>query len=831
MPTTTQVIVASAIVAAIVVILGARTLFIHPTTSYVENPSIPSATLYVNCTPQLVSLPNGVTYQEVSDLFATLNLYVKNTYPYRLWVTGVTFVGPGQTSTEPLDWFLHPWDYGNEWAYEWLSSPPPIQFYANPGDVFKYTGSSVQLVKSGLLDEYYVSGVPNSGVPPGYSNPFGATKQTQLYDQWPLVYSYLLPKSYAATGVANWVTQSLFVLSNFEPVNGTEWSVPYYLQVASQSGNYGVYFEYEAPRGGHITTGIGLVSQYNPAGKNLVNASGNIYYAYFIGNGEQLLYINNGTAPAAYAAGPGSLGYWTTYLGVARLQSASARVASSGKPILTFYDIVANRSYYYGWNNWWGSWHFLTVNWSFIEDVLYANLTWCRYEIVPSNPSQFASLWLSHGPLYALGHAKYTLERVECGSAARLPNYGNPTTLSYNSPFAVYNVTNPGQSQYLVEQMPAYSHFYKWLSGVPIGQAYWVTNLSYVTVYGSGPMSGYQYEGTTPAIFYVPSEPGAALYYIVFYDPFPGNDLEGTLANPNYMYNTSLQGEAAYAGSPWPGYYLNFGTYITYSNYSVDVPYYAPYVVGLAYFPSGEWNTFDYAVASSLDSYGASKNTTTWLYVCSLWFGGCWGYSITWGWVSSYTANFTPVPAVGSNYVGPWKISNGPYWGTYETDAHDGVYYPFNYNSFTYQLPISSQQTTSKKAAFIGSDVYYLGLFTSDTITIEGVPPGFTVELSVPGKTVKVAATSPTVVVNLLNYFTAYQLVKAEEDGGILVTLVPPPNGVLDELPDMVLVHEVSYDLNMVVPVGLRVVSACSPQVNSTSTSATLVIRLSLIHI
>ena len=843
MPTTSEVLVASAIVVVAILLLASRALFLHHSAAYVASPAISASTLNVSCVLQGASLPNA-SYQQIGQLDAALYLYVKNTYPWPVTVDKVVFVKGLSMSATAADWTLGPWGYGMREFGISLVPPSPTQFYANPGDVFEFTGSSAKLVESGVIAQYYEVGVPNQGVPSGYANPFGAKKQLPLGDQWPLVYGYLTPNSYAATSVVGGSSQDLFVLSNFEPAYWTKASIPYYLQVSAAGGNYGVYFEYGAPAGGRSATGVGLVSQYNPAGQNLASLSGNIYYAYFVGNGAQLLYVNNETAPVASAAGPASLGSWEAYLGVARLGQA-ARPAPA-KPILTFYDIVSNGQEQV--QSAWGSvWTTTSASWTFIEDVLYANLTWCRYEIVTSNPGQLASLWLSYGPLYALNNTKYSLQLVGCGIAAKLQNDSNPVSaLSYNSPFAVYVVSNPSQAQYVTEQMPVYNYSSKGLSNVPIGTVTLINfpGLPTVTIYGSGPMNIYQYEGTAPATFYVPAEPGAELYYLVFYNPFPGNGLEQMSVNPNYVYATNLWGSVTktYSNETQQCYNYTFWSYCNtqsvyisdtvneqYSNSSVNMPYYAPYVVGLAYFPGGTWRAFDYSVVSNQQSYGSAATYTEYYYEivesCSWW--GCWpfvnAYQDSWGYGGFQLANFTPVPVVGDNYVGPSNVQNGQF-GTWLTNVQNGVYYPFNYVSFTYNVSLFPQAAISKPA-YVGSDVYYLGLFTGDTITIEGVPPGYKIELSVPGKTVNLSATSSTVVVNLLNYFTAYELVEAEEDGGILVTLVPPPNDVLAEVPDMILVHLVGEGVNMVVPAGLKVESSCTPVANSTSPDVTLVIQ------
>lgn len=140
-------------------------------------------------------------------------------------------------------------------------------------------------------------------------------------------------------------------------------------------------------------------------------------------------------------------------------------------------------------------------------------------------------------------------------------------------------------------------------------------------------------------------------------------------------------------------------------------------------------------------------------------------------------------------------------------------FFPVYYNYPFHQAPLSSY-------------VRYVGLFTDRTLTIKGLASGDRVILNAGGVMDAYVAANSTLTVDLLYDFTPRQLATAMEEGGILVTIIPSPQHLLNFIPTnaKVHIHDKSHDMWVDVYMPVKTLCNSTILVKSTGTDYTTIL-------
>ena len=102
-----------------------------------------------------------------------------------------------------------------------------------------------------------------------------------------------------------------------------------------------------------------------------------------------------------------------------------------------------------------------------------------------------------------------------------------------------------------------------------------------------------------------------------------------------------------------------------------------------------------------------------------------------------------------------------------------------------------ARERNNRNGTHIGSEVYYQGVFRDRVITVRGLAPGYTVVLSTPLSSVTLTASSSTLAVDVLEFFSPRELVEALKEGGIRLEVNTPHQQALFGflVPDRAFVH------------------------------------------
>lgn len=134
----------------------------------------------------------------------------------------------------------------------------------------------------------------------------------------------------------------------------------------------------------------------------------------------------------------------------------------------------------------------------------------------------------------------------------------------------------------------------------------------------------------------------------------------------------------------------------------------------------------------------------------------------------------------------------------------NGIHYEYTANFFPvyYNYPFHE--------APLSSYVRYVGLFTDRTLTIKGLAGGDKVILSAGGVMDTYVASNSTLTIDLLYDFTPQQLVTAMEEGGILLTIIPSAEHLLNFIPTHAKVHIYDELHDMWIDVYMPVKTECN---------------------
>ena len=112
--------------------------------------------------------------------------------------------------------------------------------------------------------------------------------------------------------------------------------------------------------------------------------------------------------------------------------------------------------------------------------------------------------------------------------------------------------------------------------------------------------------------------------------------------------------------------------------------------------------------------------------------------------------------------------------------------------------------------ALISSDLNYLGIFSDPSVRISGLYPGDTIILSTPNDIKSITANNTEITINLLELFGAKELIRAMENGGVLLAVKPSPTHILSLLPSSALVHVTGENIDKWVRVHVMLEPNCT---------------------
>ena len=116
----------------------------------------------------------------------------------------------------------------------------------------------------------------------------------------------------------------------------------------------------------------------------------------------------------------------------------------------------------------------------------------------------------------------------------------------------------------------------------------------------------------------------------------------------------------------------------------------------------------------------------------------------------------------------------------------------------------------------VSTKVDYQGVFKGRTVTISGLYPGDRIVLSTPDKVRIVNVTSEKVTIDLLSMFGPEELIKALEQGGVVLAVQPTIEHIISLIPSKALVHVYGTNIDEWERVDVMLKPHCVPMMSVT---------------